>query len=141
LVLYKHLPLHTGRALNKATQLEMLLYESEHEILGYDHTRIGGLLSKRWKLPERLVNMIRHHHSPQKAADRIEAGIVHLADIITNALEIGSSGEHMVPPLDAAVWESLNIPTTTLAGIIETAEQHIYEMIKILLPASSVKVH
>ena len=65
----------------------------------------------------------------------------HLADIITNALEIGTSGEHMVPPFDAAVWKSLNFPTTTLVGIIETAEQHIYEMINILLPENSTKVH
>ena len=49
------------------------------------------------------------HHRPSQAADPVEAGIVHLADIISNGLGIGSSGEKIIPQFDDVIWEDLQI--------------------------------
>jgi hypothetical protein len=38
--------------------------------------------------------------------------LVHLADIITNGLGIGTSGERFVPPLDQVAWENLGLSPT-----------------------------
>ena len=46
-----------------------------------------------------LEDMVQNHHDPQRSKNKMEASIVHLADIITNAMGIGTSGERFVPPL------------------------------------------
>jgi len=40
------------------------LVEVESKMIGCNHAEVGGRLLQRWKLPERLVNAVRHHHNP-----------------------------------------------------------------------------
>ncbi|MBL4591022.1 MAG: HDOD domain-containing protein [Phycisphaerales bacterium] len=43
------------------------LCAAEQEALGFDHTEVGEMLGKMWKLPTELCVAIRYHHSPDKA--------------------------------------------------------------------------
>jgi diguanylate cyclase (GGDEF)-like protein len=38
------------------------LADVEREVLGFDHTAVGGRLAERWGLPPQLVTAIRRHH-------------------------------------------------------------------------------
>lgn len=40
--------------------------EIEQEVFGFDHAEVGGLLAKKWNLPEFLIDAIRYHHSPEE---------------------------------------------------------------------------
>jgi len=39
------------------------LIEIENEVLGFNHTTIGNLIAKKWKLPEKLEMIITYHHT------------------------------------------------------------------------------
>jgi hypothetical protein len=64
----------------------------------------------------------------------LEHVVVHLSDIITNALAIGTSGEQFVPPLDTKAWEEIGLPAAILNSAISQAEPHIAETIHIFFP-------
>ncbi len=38
--------------------------ETEHELLGFDHTEVGALLINKWKLSPLMEEVIAHHHDP-----------------------------------------------------------------------------
>ena len=77
LILYSSIPIHARNALLKAKYADSLLHKEEHEIMGFDHTKIGGLLLKKWKLPISLENNVTYHHIPQESKDPLEPAIVH----------------------------------------------------------------
>lgn len=132
LILYSRVPIDARNALLTAKHAASLLHKEEYEIMGFDHTTIGGLLLKKWKLPISLENSVTHHHTPQESKDPLEPAIVHLADIITNALGSGSSGERLVPPLDPDAWQGIGISASILALTITQMDRQIEEIDKFL---------
>ncbi|SPD75999.1 putative signal transduction protein [uncultured Desulfobacterium sp.] len=120
-IIYKYFPDHAGLLLNRSFKSGKLLYQEEGDCLGCSHTDIGMMLLKKWKLPFNLESNISFHHNPSSAPSPTHAGIVHLADIITNALGLGSSGERLVPPLDSIAWNNLGISTSCFDVVIRQA--------------------
>jgi len=100
--------------------------------MGFDHTTIGGLLLKKWKLPISLENSVTHHHTPQESKDPLEPAIVHVADIMTNALGIGSTGERFVPPLDPDAWQGIGVSASILALTITQMDRQMEEIVQFL---------
>ena len=62
-----------------------------------------------------------YHHQPSGAADPMEAGIVHIADIISKGLGIGSSGETIIPHFDDEIWDELKISPQLFKPAIDLA--------------------
>lgn len=54
----------------------------EQRIFGMDHASVGGLLVRRWKLPERLASTIAAHHTSD--AEHEVATYVRLADMVAH---------------------------------------------------------
>ncbi len=124
LMLFKELPQEMGGMLQQCQQHGSLLHVVEQQQLGFDHALLGGLLLKEWKLPSQLVESCSKHHAPMQAKTfPMEAGIVHVADIIANGLEFGSSGEHLVPPLVVDAWLQLGLPTGIIDSVINLLNQ------------------
>jgi len=96
------------------------VYQEEKKLLGFDHSLVGGLLLKKWNIPAEIHIAIRHHHYPSVAKSyKIDAAILHIADIIVHAVGIGSSGDDYVPKLDSHAWGMLEIDIGSLNFIIE----------------------
>ena len=94
---------------------------AEEKILGYGHPEVGKLLAERWNLPPKLINVILHHHQPSSAGRfAFEAAIVHLADILCRALNIGYAGDNKMPALDKAAWQSLRIKPEAIEYLLAT---------------------
>ncbi len=111
-----------------------LLHESERDVLRLDHTDVGGALMKKWNLPDSLVHAVQYHHRPMQAGTfTVEASISHLGDILAHALEIGSSGERSVPPLDTKAWEVVGLPSSLLSSILAQVDRQVDEVIKIFM--------
>jgi HD-like signal output (HDOD) protein len=105
---------------------ELLLREAEARVLGYDHQQIGGALLKHWKYPARLVQAVSCHHQPALSdCAREEAAIVHLSDHLVNAMQIGSSGERHVPPLNTKAWDTLRLSVDVLPTLINAVDDQI----------------
>jgi len=120
-VVYKYFPHHAHVLLNHSSQTHKLLYKQEKDCLGCRHTDLGKFLLIKWNLPVNLANNIFCHHNPSNANNPIHASIVHLADILANALELGSSGERFVPPLDNKAWDDLGIPASCFGVVTRQA--------------------
>lgn len=112
LILYSYFPEESRRILSQARASDSLLYRQENDHLGCNHTHVAKQLLQQWKLPMVLENNVFFHHNPSEAQQPIPATLVHIADIITNGLGIGTSGERFVPPLDQSAWENLRLSPT-----------------------------
>ena len=123
--------------IEKAKTENRLLYEVETQELGFDHGLLGGLLLKNWKLSPRLYEGVSYHHCPQKA-DRypIESAIIHLADIIVNALGLGHSGGHLVPPLNADAWQIVNLKIDCFDDFMPTLLEQYHDAIRFILDST-----
>ncbi len=118
LLLYLAVPEDMSRVL-KLNAEGGLLHEAESNIMGWDHAEVGGALLRKWNLPAQMVEGVRYHHSPSSAPNfPLEAAITHVADIVVQTLELGSSGERYVPPLDSKAWDALGLPSSMLPSIV-----------------------
>lgn len=125
LILFIHFPTEILDILRRARRESGVLVAVEQQQLGCDHTAIGRYLLNHWRLPLMLENTVAFHHTPADAPDPVPAAIVHVADILVNALGVGTSGEHLVPPLDARAWEALDLPAGTLEVTVRQALNHL----------------
>ena len=131
LILYSYMPTVSLSAIQKAKETKCLLCDMEYEIMKLDHAMIGRMLLKKWKLPFSLEDIVAHHHVPQESQNQLECSIVHLADIITNAIKIGTSGECYVPPIDPLSWDRIGISEKVLSSIIQQSDRQVGEVIQL----------
>jgi HD-like signal output (HDOD) protein len=121
LIIYQYFPDQAKRLLKTVLDSQQSLYSLEDEYLGSRHTEIGKILLKTWKLSSALENNVRYHHRPSSASIPLEAGIVHIADVISNGLGMGSSGEKIIPTFDYKIWQDLNISAQLFKSVIDLA--------------------
>ncbi len=112
----------------------LLLREAETRVLGFDHQQIGRALLEHWKYPAILVQAVAYHHQPTASElARIEAAVVHLADYLVNAMQLGSSGERFVSPLNPKAWETLGLPTDVLGSVMAGVDEQIEAVQEVFL--------
>ena len=128
LILYSYFPKESLNLLSRARSSETLLFMQENDDLGYNHTHLIKHLLQMWKLPMVLENNVFFHHSPLEAQQPIPATLVHMADIITNGLGIGTSGERFVPPLDHAAWENIGLSPTCFDVVTKQATHQFFAL-------------
>jgi len=111
--------------------------ELERERLGFDHAELGGALLKKWKIPACIFEPVACHHNPGTAEQfRIESALIHLADIICQAMEFGQGAEYGVPPFDEDAWERLGLSTQIFGTVLKQSESQIAETFAILAGGS-----
>jgi putative nucleotidyltransferase with HDIG domain len=104
----------------------MLMIEAEVRIMGFDHTTIGAELLRTWNYPANLIHAVGHHHQPiTSGAFQLEASLVHLANYLVAAMELGSSGEHRVAPLNRKAWDRINLPLDVLGSLMDNIDNQI----------------
>ncbi len=110
-----------------------LLYQVERERLLFDHAEVGGTLLRKWKIPPRIAEPVEFHHRCLRAEQYPrETSILHIADFIAHALEIGGSGELFVPQLDSAIWNGLNLSPNLLSSLIKQIDTTFNETLHAL---------
>lgn len=136
LVMLMERPRTMGRVLEAARARGILLYEAEREEFGFDHTEVGALLLRSWKVPERLSEAVGCHHAPHTARGfPMDAALLHVADIMVNALALGSSGQRLVPPLDPRAWETLGLPVDRLPALLAALQEQYDDAVAFVLGA------
>lgn len=109
------------------------LCELEHELLGFNHAEVGGGLLKKWKIPVSIGEPVSFHHNPAYAEQfRHESTLVHLADVICEAMEFGHGAEQGVPPFDEPAWERLGLPPQMFGTVLQQVDSQISETFAIL---------
>nr|MBL0702058.1 HDOD domain-containing protein [Desulfobacterales bacterium] len=117
------LPKDFAQIVSTVEKDNILLFSAEERILGYTHADIGKLLAQRWSLPAKIEAVIANHHQPGAAGGFMtEAAIIHLADILCRALDIGSGGDNGIPPLNKSAWEVLELDINAIEPIMHEME-------------------
>ncbi len=134
LIVLENLPEESKEILSRQSEVGGILWQIEREVLGFDHADVGAALARQWKLPLSLEEIVENHHNPGRSKRYpLETTIVHLADIIAKAMELGSSGDIYVPPLDEKSWEQLKLPSGIFSAIWSQVETQFNENIDIVL--------
>lgn len=120
LVMFLRIPDLCREMLEISQKEQISLFEAERQRLGFDHAAVGGALLRMWKIPARVVEPVEFHHSCNFAGQYPrETAMLHCADMITHAMELGFSGDEIAPRLDQAAWERLSISPFQIPTLIK----------------------
>ena len=81
---------------------KQLLVALEQERLGVDHALIGGWLAESWNLPKSICDAIRHHHAPEAMHSDMLVALIHLSEVISNALDLAQGDGERVGQVSRA---------------------------------------
>lgn len=134
LVLATRFPEQYAAAMDWRDRHDAWQVDAEQQVLGIDHQQVGLMLAEAWKFPVLIQRAIGNHHAP--AVDDLGdlPSIVHVANAIVHALDLGGEAGSLVPPLSGDAWASLRLDGDMLREVFsETGEQ--YEEACIILSA------
>ncbi len=109
-------PAATAVAVERARSEEVPIVVAEQAVFGYDHAAVGAELAQLWRLPGDIVRGIRAHHAPDSGDDGEMGDLVHLAEVISHALDLGASPNNRVPEVSEIALLRLGLGWPTLAG-------------------------
>jgi putative nucleotidyltransferase with HDIG domain len=81
----------------------------ERERFGVDHATIGAWLAEHWWLPPGIGTAIRHHHAPDQALNEPLVPLVHVAEVLSNALGLTDGGVSRVTSISGAACRALGL--------------------------------
>jgi len=109
-----------------------LIYKHERKMLGFNHMELADSLFEEWNLPLVVRECAAFHHSPVLAVrNRYETAVVHIADVICSAMEIGKNGDSFVPLYDENARRLLNLSSDQLDYICEETSHQVEERFKL----------
>lgn len=96
-------------ALKRSHDEQISLYIAERDIWGVDHAELGAWLGEQWRLPVRIIDVIRDHHKTESDSnDPSLVAVVRLANTFAKISEIGFSGDRVVFNVqDDPAWDIL----------------------------------
>jgi putative nucleotidyltransferase with HDIG domain len=94
-------------ALALAARDNLSLHAAERQIIGTDHTVIGGMLVEKWCFPQSLTDTIRNHHG-EISPDNTVQSCLFVANQISKQLALGNGGNLIAEDLPPALCERFN---------------------------------
>lgn len=106
--------------------------DAEQAVLGIDHQQVGQMLAEAWHFPPLIQRAIAHHHAP--AVDDLGelASIVHVANAIVHALDLGGEPGSAVPPVSQTAWASLRLDGEMLRAVFRETEAQYEDACQVL---------
>lgn len=117
-------------AMTRTTTIEA----AERERFGVDHATVGAWLADSWGLPMQVCVAIRYHHCPDTALSVPLVPLLHVANVLSNALALG--GEYSrVSALSQKSCEALGLRWDESAELLfarieaaSRASAHFYDL-------------
>jgi putative nucleotidyltransferase with HDIG domain len=134
LIIFVEAPKYAVEVLKQCSDKKELMHKVEKDVLGFDHAKLGAMLLKKWKLPDEVVAAVYYHHMPSASSGNIIApATIHIADILTHALQFGSSGEEFVPSFNEKAWKALDLDVEIIGPVLEQLNVQHAEAVKYIL--------
>lgn len=100
LLLFAVAPAAYAETLHLRTVRDIDIIDAEREFMGVDHALAGAELARLWKLPEAVAEAIAGHHvSDGNQPENEMADAVHVAEVLSHALDLGGGADARVPDL------------------------------------------
>ncbi|MBI2949758.1 MAG: HDOD domain-containing protein [Verrucomicrobia bacterium] len=122
LIFVRYFPDEFAKVRKLIDRQQITMREAEHQVLGFDHSHIGGWLAEKWNFPEHLCLGIRMHHAPLLARQHRQLiWLVHAADVFSRALCIGDGGDPFIPEMPQYIWNQLRLTPERVGNVFENA--------------------
>ena len=122
LVILSREPELESDALLRADETGEALYQIEEALLGCNHADVGRALLEQWNLPSVLCETVGCHHAISNAEEaRLDAAIVHIANVVSNRAELPVGHAGPIPEIDPLVWELTGLDESVIDALSEEA--------------------
>ncbi|MCF8178777.1 MAG: HDOD domain-containing protein [Sulfuritalea sp.] len=100
LLLFAVAPVDYAQVLDIKTERDIEIITAERDYLGIDHAQVGGELARLWKLPKDVADAIAAHHVSEATQPASALGdAIHVAEVLSHALDLGDGSSAQVPDL------------------------------------------
>ena len=111
-------------AMDDAVPLEIM----ERQRFGIDHAMAGAWLLEHWQLPAAICEAVNGHRAPDAHHGNLLVPLVHVAEVVSDALDLAGSHESRVTHVSGAACHALgiawNASVHALFGRIEARSRH-----------------
>jgi putative nucleotidyltransferase with HDIG domain len=122
LVMMNRAPEQEKIALTQSDAGEKELHIAEQELFGFDHAEVGSILLRQWNIPAALCETVACHHDISKAEEaRLDAAVVHIANVVANRAELPDDYAGPLPEVDPMAWEITGLSEDKMAEITDEA--------------------
>lgn len=115
--------------LQRRQNLDECIVDAERSVFGYDHAHAGGELARLWNLPTDIRDGIRGHHDPEAIDGGEMRDLVHLAEVLSHALDLGELSNNRVPDLSEAACARLGVEWPAFARRFDEIEADYRELL------------
>lgn len=110
LIIARYLPDEFERVRKETETSQRSLWNVELEVLGMSHSEVGGLLCRRWNLPEPISDAVTWHHLPLQRRDSDPLTcIVHFSEYLAHRMGRNPHQEGRLQPLEEGVASALEL--------------------------------
>ena len=106
------------------------LVSAERNCFGVDHAQVGQWLVEHWELPADIGQAIAGHHEPGALAQDPLVALLHVAEVLSNALNLAGISERHVSYISSAACDRLGLvwdsSVQMLFGRIEARSRHAH---------------
>ena len=89
-ILHEFVAEHIETIQHRIKKKGMSFVEAEMDVLGMDHTTLGGMIAKQWHFSPHMIYMIENHHLTNPAARNDPATVtLYLADMVAMMVDTG----------------------------------------------------
>lgn len=89
-ILHEFVADQLGAIQKRVTEKGMSFVEAENDVLGMDHTALGGIIAKQWNFSHHMIYMIENHHLTLPASRNDPAtATLYLADMVAMMVDTG----------------------------------------------------
>lgn len=82
---------------------------AERAQFGVDHATIGAWLIESWGLPQAICAAVQQHHDPEPSPNEPLVSVLHVAEVVINALNLGYADNAHVTRLSAECCATLGL--------------------------------
>lgn len=125
LVFERFVPKEFDEAVELSNRSGKTLFESEREVLGFDHAEIGGILAEKWGLNDLMRNGIRYHLDAKKDTQFFETtSVVQFADLLASLCGYKGPGVTRLPN-EAELAKAMGLPAEQIPIIQQVVTQEL----------------
>jgi HD-like signal output (HDOD) protein len=134
LLIYVQLPDHARYIVTEAARRNISVRDMEMETLGFTHEDLSAELLRSWNCPDELVQRVQKHHRIPDPDCHVEEVILPTANMLSQALGYGSSGEMLIPPQPPVAWTKVGLNTEGLCMLCAELDNDVRELRTVFTP-------
>ncbi len=126
LAMDKFVPQELHVAITRARESGRPLEETETHVLGFNHSQVGAVLSRRWAMSPTVTDAIQNHGHPTTDGEHAQTTlIVAISNALANAAHFTHNNTNDQTGVDPALAHAVGLPEEQFGIICEVVGQEV----------------